>query len=620
MASVPARVALLGVEGEARTQLRQVLLDFGAQISIEADPRAVEPAALSAAGSSIILVSLDDRIEDALDAFQPVFDAPGVSVIFDEAEVTRKLGGWELARWARHLTSKLSGDAAAALPAAPDHAQRVQSFDMRPQPGAPIRPDQEMSAATLSEYTSDTPELAREVPALEVPGGGARVAYAPAYVRTDETVDALQLDDDEIARALTGGSDDRPNADHSPTASIEDIRMDDSGIDLSGDIDLTDYVGEPMPTATAVSGVDEASAEASQAGGGDLVVLELDESYLETDFSFATDTASTAGGDDEPTLSFAQFDGSDDEEMALDPELLALAAQLDANTSDDQDGAERVTEYDFARRSDNDGGSDIEPGVESSGMDRMRLDAPAQPPDNEQAANKTSPFANLALVSDDDNSPNDTVTRGHDPVVPTDIDFDALIAGLSLADDDASTVATQQGAVVIFSGAGGPDAVRQVLANLPSDLPVPVVLIQHLDGANHDRLIPQLAKVSTLPVVLAAVGMSVDAGRVFVVPGDLGVSIGRHGNLSFAAEPPTVDVQLAQLMPLGRDLVVALASGAPAALANRLAECVSAGATVIAQDPASCIDAAACASAQVAGGQVGAMAELTAKAVERWKK
>lgn len=615
MASVPARVALLGVEGEARTQLRQVLLDFGAQISIEADPRAVEPAALSAAGSSIILVSLDDRIEDALDAFQPVFDAPGVSVIFDEAEVTRKLGGWELARWARHLASKLSGDAAAALPAAPDHAQRVQSFDMRPQPGAPIRPEQEMSAATLSEYTSDTPELAREVPSLEVPGGGARVAYAPAYVRTDEAVDALQLDDDEIARALTGGSDDRPNADHSPAAPIDEI-----GIELSGDIDLTDYVGEPLPSATAVSGVDEAPAEVSQADGGESVMLELDESYLETDFSFTTDTASTAGGDDEPTLSFAQFDGSDDEEMALDPELLALAAQLDANTSDDQDDAERVTEYDFARRSDNDDGRDIEPGVESSGMGRTPSDAPAQPPDNEQAADKTSPFANLALVSDDDNAPNDTVARGHDPVVPTDIDFDALIAGLSLADDDASTVATQQGAVVIFSGAGGPDAVRQVLANLPSDLPVPVVLIQHLDGANHDRLIPQLAKVSALPVVLAAVGMSVDAGRVFVLPGDLGVSLGRHGNLSFAAEPPTADVQLAQLMTLGRDLVVALASGAPAALANQLTACVSAGATVVAQDPASCIDAVACASAQAAGGQVGVMAELTAKAVERWKK
>src|SRR3546814_3847127 len=32
------------------------------------------------------------------------------------------------------------------------------------------------------------------------------------------------------------------------------------------------------------------------------------------------------------------------------------------------------------------------------------------------------------------------------------------ISGLSLADDDASTTATQPGAVVIFSGSGGPDA------------------------------------------------------------------------------------------------------------------------------------------------------------------
>lgn len=616
MGSVPARVALLGVEGDVRTQLRQVLLDFGAQICIEADPRAVEPEELSAAGSSIILVSLDDRIEDALDAFQPVFDCPGVSVIFDEADVTRKLGGWELARWARHLTSKLSGDAGAALPAAPDHAQRVQSFDMRPEPGAPIRPDQEMSAATLSEYTNDTPELAREVPSLEVPGGGARVAYAPAYVRANESMadDSLQLNDDEIERAMAGPGDGDAVAAHPTGAPIGDVE-----VALSGDIDLTDYVEEPMSTAAAASGAIEPAADGSQSGGGESVTVDLDESDPETDFSFVTETSSTADSD-EPTLSFADFGGSDDDEMALDPELLALAAQLDANTADEADGSESVEEHDFARRSDNYGGSEAEESIESPGMNGAPATSPPQSTDKDQPGNKSSLFANLALVSDDDDSPNDTFVQGHDSVVPTDIDFDALIAGLSLADDNASTVATQQGAMVIFSGPGGPDAVRQVLANLPSDLPVPVVLIQHLDGANHDRLVPQLAKVSALPVVLAEAGKSVDAGRVFVVPGDLGLSTGRHGNLSFSAELQTADAQLAQLVALGRDLVVVLASGAPAVLESQLSACVSAGATVIAQDPANCFDAAACASAQAAGGQVGAMGELTAKAVERWKK
>lgn len=618
MANAPARVALLGLEGDVRSQLRQVLLDFGAQISIEADPRAVEPAAISAAGSSVILVSLDESIEDALDAFQPVFDTPGVSVIFDDAAVTRKLGGWELARWARHLASKLSGDAGAALPAAPEHAARVQSFDMRPEPGAPLRPDQQMSAATLSEYTNDTPDLAREVPVLEVPGGGARVAYAPAYVRADEPMadDALGLNDDEIERAMAGGNEDDASVANPPAASFDAVE-----IVPAGAIDLTDYVAEPLRIAEPISVVDMSAADIAQFGSDESVALELDESYLEADFSFEVN-ASTTEGSTAQTPSFAQFGGSDDDEIVLDSELLALAAQLDANAADDEDAPERVTEPDFAWRSDANDGSGAGRSSESSALHSASATAPAQSTDSdkEPSANRASPFANLALVADDDTAPNAPVVRDSDPVVPTDIDFDALIAGLSLADDDASTVATQQGAVVIFSGAGGPDAVRQVLANLPRDLPVPVVLMQHLDGANHDRLIPQLAKVSALPVVLAEAGKSVDAGRVFVVPGDLALAVGRHGNLSFGVEPLAADAQLAQLLRLGRDLVVALASGAPAALAQQLAACVSAGATVIAQDPASCFEASACASAQAAGGQVGAIGELTAKAVERWIK
>lgn len=614
MSNTPARVALLGIEGDVRSQLRQALLDFGAQISIEADPRAVAPDALSEAGSSIIVVSLDDSIEDALDAFQPVFDDPGVSVIYDDAAVTRKLGGWELARWARHLASKLSGDAAAALPAAPVDAQRLPSFDMRPQPGAPIRPDQEMSAATLSEYTNDTPEMAREVPSLEVPGGGARAAYAPAYVRSDESFadSSLQLNDDEIERAMAGVDSADADLAHAPWQQPDSIEP-----GLSEDVDLAVYV-EDQVSSNLASALDEPAAILSESGGDEPVTLILDDSYLEADFSIEVEAASTEASA-EQTSNFAQFGDADDEEIVLDPELLALAAQLDANTADNEEHFENA-QPGFAAQSYADDGSDAMANKESAGSSDALGATPENLTGDSQPSEKTSMFGNLSLVSDDDNSPSETVARGHDSVVPQDIDFDALIAGLSLADDDASTVATHLGAVVIFSGPGGPDAVRQVLANLPDDLPVPVVLMQHLEGANHDRLIPQLAKVSSLPVVLAEAGKSIDAGRVFVVPGDLGLSMGRHGNLSFITERQTADVQLAQLVGLGRDLLVVLASGAPVALASQWAACMAAGVTVIAQDPATCFEAAACASAHAAGGRVGAMAELTATAVERWKK
>lgn len=603
MSSVPARVALLGIEGDVRAQLRQVLLDYGAQISIEADPRAVGPEALSEAGSSIIVVSLDESIEDALDAFRLVFDDPAVSVIFDDASVTRKLGGWELARWARHLASKISGDAAIMLPVAPTDANRLPSFDMRPQPGAPTRPDQEMSAATLSEYTHDTSDLAREVPALELPGGGEKMPYAPPYVRGDDSTAegaALLLDDDEIERAMMGSYDAAEDLVAAPVP--ESV-----GLDAVGDeeIDFSTFVESQGETAQSV------------ADGNDLSVPDADESYLETDFSFDLESASTESAD-AGTSGFAHFDDADDKDLSLDPELLALAAALDANTTDSDEVEGGVADPDFARRdpcADDTGGNDGDRAVDVTDAQTI---ASAPSPAAGQAQANTSLFANLELVSEDTDS--GSPVPAHNPVARTEIDFDALIAGLSLADDDASTSATQHGAVIIFSGSGGPDGVRQILSNLPVDLPVPVVLIQHLEGANHDRLIPQLAKVSALTVVLAEAGKAADAGRVFVLPAAVSMLVGRHGNLSFTEAEHNDEALLAQLAAFGPDLMVAVVSGAPAVLAEPLAACVRNGAIVIGQDPASCFDATACTEVQRVGGKVGAIGELTAKAVERWAR
>ncbi len=90
MSEVATRVAVLGVEGDARAQLRRALAEFGADIAIEGDPRQLDPSAVSSASPAFILVSLDDAIEDALDSWQDLFDNPEITVIFDEAAVTRQ--------------------------------------------------------------------------------------------------------------------------------------------------------------------------------------------------------------------------------------------------------------------------------------------------------------------------------------------------------------------------------------------------------------------------------------------------------------------------------------------------------------------------------------------------
>ncbi|MEE7547183.1 chemotaxis protein, partial [Xanthomonas sp. Kuri4-1] len=102
-------VALLGRAGPARERLREALALAGAQIVLEDDPAAVDAQTLSDAGPTAVLVALEPAIEDALEALEPALALPGVTVIFDEADLAVRREGWEAQRWARHLAAKLHG-------------------------------------------------------------------------------------------------------------------------------------------------------------------------------------------------------------------------------------------------------------------------------------------------------------------------------------------------------------------------------------------------------------------------------------------------------------------------------------------------------------------------------
>ena len=112
------RIALLARAGKARDQLHAALHDAGAQIVAEGDPSQLQPADVAAHRPNFFLVSLEPSMEAALERFDDLFAGEDVEVMFDDAEVTATLDGWDLNRWARHLASKvLSTD---LLPPIPD--------------------------------------------------------------------------------------------------------------------------------------------------------------------------------------------------------------------------------------------------------------------------------------------------------------------------------------------------------------------------------------------------------------------------------------------------------------------------------------------------------------------
>ena len=83
-------------------------------------------------------------------------------------------------------------------------------------------------------------------------------------------------------------------------------------------------------------------------------------------------------------------------------------------------------------------------------------------------------------------------------------------------------IPTRFAVVAIGVSTGGPEALTKVLPLLPGDLPVPVVLVQHMPPLFTRSLADSLGKKSQLQIIEAAEGNAVKAGTVYIAPG------GRH--------------------------------------------------------------------------------------------
>lgn len=74
--------------------------------------------------------------------------------------------------------------------------------------------------------------------------------------------------------------------------------------------------------------------------------------------------------------------------------------------------------------------------------------------------------------------------------------------------------------LVVGCSTGGPDAFARVVAGLPADLPVPVLVVQHMPPVFTTMFARRLDASSGLEVLEAADGDEVRPGRVLVAPGD----------------------------------------------------------------------------------------------------
>jgi chemosensory pili system protein ChpB (putative protein-glutamate methylesterase) len=184
-------------------------------------------------------------------------------------------------------------------------------------------------------------------------------------------------------------------------------------------------------------------------------------------------------------------------------------------------------------------------------------------------------------------------------------------AKLELENAPREEAVASRGTVVVLAGLGGPDAVRQLLGALPADFAPAVFVYQQLDGGKHDKLLRQMQRATTLPLLLAEAGTTPEPGSVYLVPGELGIAPGADGP-RFAAGAPA----FSQLTP-GDNAIVALSGTDPALLDAIMAQSWG-GALVLAQLPSGCYEPAAAQALIARGVAADTPQHLASQLAKRW--
>jgi len=655
MADAGVRVALLAKAGESRNQLRTALQDLGADLVCEGDPSELSLGAVSDLDPKVMVVSLEPSIEAALDKFDSLLSSSNVEVVYDDAEVSGKLEGWDLNRWARHLAAKIIGTD--LMPPVPNGSAMASQDEWQPQPGAPETPAEAMADAKLEDYLHDTQSLATDVPVNE--------SYS----------DALQRDVPEL----------QPETAHETDASI-DVNLDDleqaMRLDSHGEehrelpeakVELENRA--PVVDELALDEFDgfisaEAAANAAAQIGNDFILPETAEEFLVEDFTAPAATAEESAGSvhEDDFISFDNSQAEIKDEISLgddadfDIDLSALessendVAVSDGSSLDFEETVSTLADFEVSEQPVVFSKYQSDDAVEmSSSMDDDVAALAAQLDEFEKNDNRevarNMDFGNLeekapetrAPAKDSDRSGGSAATQitkempKFDASSLTLLDMDAEIP-LPGAAQPASTSALLKrnkfvleaiegeepaekplsdiGSVLILAGMGGPDAVRQLLKALPSTLNVPVLLYQHLEVGKHDRLVAQLEKVSNLPVYLAMQGRTAEPGQVAVIPVGIGLDLVENELFFGGAESQQA---LVESLPAQHSVVIVL-SGAAVETAGAAARVQSQGGLALAQDPANCFEPAAAEALLQQGGKTAEIPALADMVLEYFKR
>lgn len=151
-------------------------------------------------------------------------------------------------------------------------------------------------------------------------------------------------------------------------------------------------------------------------------------------------------------------------------------------------------------------------------------------------------------------------------------------------------------AIAIGSSLGGPQALKQVLMELPENFPLPIFVVQHIASGFGQGLIEWLNHSISLNVVAVKEGEVPIGGNVYISPDDKHLVITKNKRLSLLDSPPVNGLRpaVAKLFSsvsdsYGANCVGILLTGMGSDGSNELLELYKQGAITIAQNEETCI-------------------------------
>jgi chemotaxis response regulator CheB len=667
-------VALLGRADAARASLRRALEDLGVQVVFEGDPSGLQPDQVLQAGPSVVLVNLGSGVEDDIDHLDSLFDSPEVNVVFNEADVSSQLEGWDLARWARHLAAKITGRDA-TIPPPPPGAEPLTVRNFMPVPGAPPTPAQLTVERPIEEFMIEAEERVEDVPSDHLPYASPK--RAPAV---DEPEPEFHIDTHEVEGALAqiGGPAPTVEVRAVPEPEVPEIIVHedeaaefDAGLDLVA-LDAALELDNSPPPATA--GKSDAALLDEALAGYAIDFIEEADADSTPDAADASDRAPPADRASFGTLTLSDDGlGLDvDEENLLDDDVAALAAQLDAMQDTSRSAVEDLrfepVPEDIALEPIEE---PVAPARAAEAEVTVELPVPAavakpsfglldlapldmdftSPPTTAAAAPSAIPefdFGNLNLSLEPTEEELLAAApaakragatyldlRGLDSDTNADLRpaaaVDALLAEMDLGPAAASNLGSQAIPRVIVLGAsiGGPDAVRTFLGGIPEGFPALFLLVQHLENGFFERLAQQLQKSAKLPVRVPDPATPARAGEILVIPAQQRVRIETDGQITLGEHlaPPKYTPSIDDVL---RDTADRFGSAATAIIFSGMAGdaiegavyLTSLGGEVWAQDPSSCVVSSMVDGARARGVVefLGSPRELAERCVEKYGK